>query len=55
MKKRSKKYEEAFSKIEKGKVYSKEEAVKLVKETSVSKFDGTVEISMRLNLDTKKS
>ena len=53
--KRSKKYEEAFSKIEKGKVYSKEEAVKLVKETSISKFDGSVEVAMRLNLDTKKA
>ena len=40
MKKRSKKYEEAFSKIEKGKVYSKEEAVKLVKENTIIKFNG---------------
>ena len=55
MKKRSKKYTEAFSKIEKSKVYTKEEAVKLVKETSISKFDGTVEVAMRLNLDTKKA
>lgn len=55
MKKRSKKYTEAFSKIEKSKVYSKEEAVKLVKETSISKFDGSVEVAMRLNLDTKKA
>ena len=31
MKKRSKKYTEAISKIDKNKVYSKEEAVKLVK------------------------
>ena len=36
MGKRSKKYTEAISKLEKGKVYSKEEAVKLVKETSTS-------------------
>jgi len=55
MKKRSKKYTEAVSKIEKGKVYTKEEAVKLVKETSTSKFDGSIEIAMRLNLDTKKA
>ena len=55
MKKRSKKYTEALSKIEKSKVYSKEEAVKLVKETSISKFDGSVEVAMRLNLDTKKA
>ena len=55
MKKRSKKYTEALAKIDKNKVYSKEEAVKLVKETSVSSFDGSIEIAMRLNLDTKKA
>ena len=55
MRKRSKKYTEAVSKIENGKVYTKEEAVKLVKETSTSKFDGSIEIAVRLNLDTKKA
>lgn len=55
MKKRSKKYTEAMSKVERNKVYTKEEAVKLVKETSTSSFDGTVEIAMRLNIDTKKA
>ena len=55
MKNRSKKYTEALSKVEKGKVYTKEEAVKLVKETSITKFDGTVEVALRLNLDTKKA
>ena len=55
MKKKSKKYTEALNKLEKGKLYTLEEAVKLVKETSVSTFDGTVEIAVRLNLDTKKN
>ena len=55
MKRRSKKYTEALSKIEKNKVYTKEEAVKLVKMTSTSSFDGSVEVAMRLNLDTKKA
>ena len=55
MKNRGKKYTEALSKVEKGKVYSKEEAVKLVTATATSSFDGSVEIAMRLNLDTKKA
>lgn len=55
MKKRSKKYTEAIAKIDKTKVYAKEEAVKLVKETSTSSFDGSIEVAMRLNLDTKKA
>ena len=53
--KRGKKYLEAASKIEKGKAYSVEEAVKLVKETKVAKFDESIELVLRLNLDTKKA
>ena len=52
--KRGKKYLEAAKKIDKAKAYSLSEAVKLVKETSTSSFDGSVELAMRLNLDTKK-
>ena len=55
MKKRSKKYCEALKKVEKSKIYTKEEAVKLVKETSITSFDASIEIAMRLNLDTKKA
>ena len=55
MKKRGKKYLEALNKIEKGKAYTKEEAVKLAKETSVSNFDASVEVAVRLSLDTKKA
>ena len=53
--KKGKKYTEATKKIEKNKLYTKEEAVKLVKETSVCNFDASVEVAMRLNLDTKKA
>ena len=55
MRKRGKRYNEAVKKIEKAKLYTKEEAVKLVRETSNSKFDGTIEIAMNLNVDTKKA
>lgn len=53
--KKGKKYLEASKSIEKGKLYTKEEAVKLVKETSTANFDASVELAMRLNLDTKKA
>ena len=53
--KRSKKYVEALNKIDKTKAYSLEEAINLVKETSIAKFDSSVELALRLNLDTKKA
>ena len=42
-------------KKDKTKSYTKEEAIKLVKETSTANFDATVELALRLNLDTKKA
>lgn len=53
--KKGKKYVEAASKIEKGKSYTIDEAVSLVKQTATAKFDESVELSLRLNLDTKKA
>ena len=53
--KRSKRYTANLEKIDKSKVYTIEEAIKLVKDTSDAKFDATVEIAMNLNLDTKKN
>jgi len=55
MKKYGKKYTEAVKLIDKSKLYSPLEAVELVKKTSTSKFDGTVELSINLNIDTKKA
>ena len=53
--KKGKKYLEEAKKLEKNKLYTKEEAVKLVKETSYTSFDASVEVAMHLNLDTKKA
>ncbi len=55
MKFRGKNYKNEASKIEKGKLYTKEEAVKLIKEVSNTKFDATVEVAMNLNLNVKKA
>jgi large subunit ribosomal protein L1 len=53
--KKGKKYVEAKKLVEKNKLYTKEEAIELVKKTSVTKFDSSVELAMNLNLDTKKA
>ena len=53
--KKGKKYVEAANKVEKNKLYTKAEAIKLVKATSTAKFDESVELALRLNLDTKKA
>ena len=55
MRKLGKKYVEASKKIEKNKFYQLEEAVKLAKETSITKFDSSVELAVKLNIDTKKA
>ena len=55
MKKFGKKYVEASSKLDKNKVYGLDEAIKLVKETSVTKFDSTVDVAINLNIDPKKA
>ena len=51
----SKRMKEAKAKIDPTKVYSLEEAIKLVKETSNTKFDAGVEIHAKLGIDIKKS
>ena len=48
-----KKYKAALAKIDRTKVYSLEEAVKIVKENATSKFDETVEIAMNLGVDPR--
>ena len=55
MRKYGKKYVEASAKVEKSKNYELTEAVKLAKETSTTKFDSSVELAIKLNIDTKKA
>jgi large subunit ribosomal protein L1 len=53
--KRSKKYKAAAEKINADQLYTPLEAVKLAKETSVTKYDATVEVALLLGVDPKKA
>lgn len=55
MRKFGKKYVEASKKVKKNTLYSATDAVKLVKETNVTKFDSTIDIAIKLNVDPKKA
>jgi len=50
-----KKYRNAAQKVDRTKAYTPAEAMKLVKELSSAKFDETVEVSVRLGVDTRKA
>ncbi len=52
--KKGKKYVGVSKLVDKSKLYTKEEAVQLVKKTSKANFDETIEIALNLNLDPKK-
>lgn len=49
----SKKLKEVYSKVDKNKTYPISDAIKLAQETSVTKFDGTVEVAFNLNVDPR--
>ncbi len=51
---RSKRYQESAKKVNPEKLYLIDEAVKLVKETSTTKFDGSVELHVRVGIDATK-
>src|SRR5512142_2441681 len=53
--KRSKSYRKAAELVEEGKIYAPLEAANLAKQTSPTKFDGTVEVALRLGVDPRKA
>ncbi|MBR3320181.1 50S ribosomal protein L1 [Candidatus Saccharibacteria bacterium] len=55
MERRSKNYRKAAEKLEKGKVYTLAEAMKLAVETNPVKFDATVEAHVRLGVDPRQA
>jgi len=55
MAKHGKKFLAAQAKVDREKLYTPHEAVALVKETSITKFDATVEVHMRMGLDPRQA
>lgn len=51
--KHGKKYEEALKKVDRERFYTPDEAIKLLKEVSYTKFDSTVEVHLRLGIDPR--
>jgi large subunit ribosomal protein L1 len=53
MTKHGKKYTDAAAKVDHAKLYSPKEAIELLKEVAYTKFDGTVEVHLRLGVDPR--
>jgi large subunit ribosomal protein L1 len=53
MAKHGKKYREAATHVEKERLYEPMEALRLARETSYTKFDGTIEVHIRLGVDPR--
>ncbi len=53
MPKRGKKYLEALKKVDRNKLYSPEEAIRLAKEVAYTNFDATIEAHFRLGVDPR--
>ncbi|MGB5952383.1 MAG: 50S ribosomal protein L1 [Ornithinimicrobium sp.] len=53
--KRSKAYRVAADKIDDGVLYAPSEAIALAQETSITKYDSTLEVSLRLGVDPRKA
>jgi large subunit ribosomal protein L1 len=50
-----KRYREAMSKVDRDREYTPSEAVRLLKDLPVAKFDETVEVSFRMGVDPRKA
>lgn len=55
MKKYSKRFKQAQTKIDKAKAYALQEAVAVLKDAPATKFNQSVELNLHLNIDPKKS
>ncbi|NLZ70916.1 MAG: 50S ribosomal protein L1 [Clostridiaceae bacterium] len=55
MAKRGKRYQEIVEKIDKTKIYEPTEAMALLKETATAKFDETVEVHLRMGVDSRRA
>jgi len=55
MRKRSKRYEAAQSKVDRSRLYQPSEAIGLLKGLPAAKFDETVDVVVRLGIDPKKT
>jgi len=53
--KRSKAFRAAEAEVDRGRLYSPAEAVALARKTSITKFDPTVEVALRLGVDPRKA
>ena len=53
MKKQSKKFTEALTKVDTTKLYSIDDAIKLAKDVAFAKFDETVDLAFRLGVDPR--
>ena len=52
---KSKHYNEQIAKVDRDKLYSPLEAVKLAQETSSKNYDATIDVAMRLSVDPRKA
>ena len=55
MPKHGKRYKEQLAKVDRSKLHTPMEAMQLVKDLSVERFDATIECSIRLGVDTRKA